>query len=333
MGDPAALADFLAWGTANYPAQHIALVLWDHGGGCSGLDWDESSPGEDHLALSELASTLQTAGASLDIVGFDACLMGRMDVLAALAPYAGLVVASEEVIPATGWDYRTWLGHLYVQPAMPPRDLAGIMVSDYLASYSGPNPEPTVTLAAVDMAGWGEVRTAVDSLAGVLSADLAAALPAIGDSRAAVETYATAYPDEVEQYAAQRQRPGRHSGRGARRAGRRGAGRSQGCRQGVGRVQPLAGRHAPFSGCCSNAQPPGVVARTTQRAGNGCVAPFGLGLHQSGDRRRVVFVGRHGQELRQLGHRQAPGQRPYPGSHLRPQARPRIPVRIFLSPW
>jgi hypothetical protein len=206
MGDPAALAEFLTWGTASYPAQHTALVLWDHGGGWSGLDWDESSSGEDHLALSELAVALQTAGVHLDIAGFDACLMGQMDVFAALAPYASLAVASEEVIPAAGWDYRAWLGHLYAQPAIAPQDLARTMVADYLAYYSGPNSgpnsEPAVTLAAVDLACWGNVQAAVDGLVGALGADLAASLPAIGDSRAAVETYATAYSDEVEQYAA-----------------------------------------------------------------------------------------------------------------------------------
>jgi hypothetical protein len=32
-GDPAALADFLCWGAQNYPAEHYALVLWNHGSG------------------------------------------------------------------------------------------------------------------------------------------------------------------------------------------------------------------------------------------------------------------------------------------------------------
>ena len=33
MGDPQVLADFLAWGINNYPANHYALILWDHGAG------------------------------------------------------------------------------------------------------------------------------------------------------------------------------------------------------------------------------------------------------------------------------------------------------------
>ena len=33
MGDPAVLADFLAWGLATAPADHVLLALWDHGDG------------------------------------------------------------------------------------------------------------------------------------------------------------------------------------------------------------------------------------------------------------------------------------------------------------
>ena len=31
MGDPQTLIDFVQWTKANYPADHYALVLWDHG--------------------------------------------------------------------------------------------------------------------------------------------------------------------------------------------------------------------------------------------------------------------------------------------------------------
>ena len=33
MGDSNTLADFLNWGVSNYPAAHMGLVLWNHGGG------------------------------------------------------------------------------------------------------------------------------------------------------------------------------------------------------------------------------------------------------------------------------------------------------------
>ena len=33
MGDPNTLVAFVQWATATYPANHYALILWDHGNG------------------------------------------------------------------------------------------------------------------------------------------------------------------------------------------------------------------------------------------------------------------------------------------------------------
>ena len=33
MGDPDTLSAFITWATTNYPADHYALVIWDHGAG------------------------------------------------------------------------------------------------------------------------------------------------------------------------------------------------------------------------------------------------------------------------------------------------------------
>src|SRR3990172_3246671 len=32
-GDPVALLEFVRWGMATYPADHVALILWNHGAG------------------------------------------------------------------------------------------------------------------------------------------------------------------------------------------------------------------------------------------------------------------------------------------------------------
>jgi hypothetical protein len=51
-GDPARLLDFITWGVRNYPADHYALVLWNHGQG-----WDDTDiyAGERHRRLRRLA--------------------------------------------------------------------------------------------------------------------------------------------------------------------------------------------------------------------------------------------------------------------------------------
>jgi hypothetical protein len=46
MGDPATLTAFITWATTSYPAEHYALVLWDHGGG-----WQKKSTADPrHIA-------------------------------------------------------------------------------------------------------------------------------------------------------------------------------------------------------------------------------------------------------------------------------------------
>src|SRR5262245_57692753 len=45
-GDPEVLADFIRWGIANYPADHILVDVWNHGGG-----WENLPPDYDYSQL------------------------------------------------------------------------------------------------------------------------------------------------------------------------------------------------------------------------------------------------------------------------------------------
>ena len=63
MGSPETLAEFINYCTRNYPAEHYALILWDHGGGpLWGYGSDELF-GNDSLLLDEL----RTLNGNLDI--------------------------------------------------------------------------------------------------------------------------------------------------------------------------------------------------------------------------------------------------------------------------
>ena len=136
MGDPAILQSFIEWAIANYPAQHYALVLWNHGSG-----WRERNSAEavksvciddqsgDELTMTELRSALNAANATtgevLDIVGFDACLMQMVEVAyqvmgSASRPLVDITVGSEETEPGDGWDYAATLTALTASPTMTP---------------------------------------------------------------------------------------------------------------------------------------------------------------------------------------------------------------------
>ncbi len=202
-GEPGVLADFLAWGLARYPAQKTALILWNHGIGWSGIAIDDSS--RDVLTLPELAAALEwglasSPGTKLDLIGFDACLMGQLDVLAAVAPYARVAVASEELIPADGWAYEAWLGSLIAEPSQSGVEAAGLAVDTFMTSYRETN--PFVTLSAVDLERLPAVVDSLQGLAAVLEESPSPAAADLITARHGAELFARAYGVGVDRYAA-----------------------------------------------------------------------------------------------------------------------------------
>ena len=119
MGNPALLAGFMDFAYENYKADEYSIILWNHGGGISGVCQDanicnpdgmEKDENEkDLLELKELGSAfnsckLRKAGEKWSFVGMDACLMSSIEVMAVLARYTDYYVASEEV-EFGGWNY------------------------------------------------------------------------------------------------------------------------------------------------------------------------------------------------------------------------------------
>ncbi|MCU0861727.1 MAG: clostripain-related cysteine peptidase, partial [Methanomassiliicoccales archaeon] len=134
MGSQAALQSFLEWGMNSYPANHYALVLWDHGGGwVYGVCSDDTSSG-DSLLLPEIRQAITGAqtstGKTLDLVGFDACLMGMTEVAYEMKDLTDTVVFSEETEPGQGWAYDKILASLVASPTMTSDQLGGVIVRE-----------------------------------------------------------------------------------------------------------------------------------------------------------------------------------------------------------
>ena len=109
MGEAETLTDFLKWGQEKYPTNHNMLILWDHGGGSAkGVCFDENYS-FDALTLTELNSALKKAKLKnkYDIIGFDACLMASIETAYTVNDYAKYMIASEEIVPSGGWDYKS----------------------------------------------------------------------------------------------------------------------------------------------------------------------------------------------------------------------------------
>ncbi|PLV57034.1 clostripain-related cysteine peptidase [Thermotoga sp. SG1] len=125
-----------------FDADHYALVIWDHGSAWIGDSYyiSTKSIGVDEsqgtaIAVADLRKALENAlsGRKLDILGFDACLMGSLEVIYELRNTADYIVASSFNEPGKGWDY-SFLGE--IAPGNTPLDVARMIVDSYREYYS-----------------------------------------------------------------------------------------------------------------------------------------------------------------------------------------------------
>ena len=136
MSDSDNLADFLSWSIENYPADHSAVIMWNHGGGSTGFGFDEIFG--KMLTIRDLHDAFEKAVGSnpdapyFEAIGFDACLMASTEVAHELYGYAKYLFASEEVEPSSGWSYDVWLQELIDHPGMNGAQLGKAITDSYL---------------------------------------------------------------------------------------------------------------------------------------------------------------------------------------------------------
>lgn len=195
MGAPDTLQDFVVWAVQTYPAKRYALSIWNHGNG-----WKElvetrlltraraaETPGEEAVTLRAIASddtdndilymkelqgalegALEQIGGQmkLDVVGFDACLMGMIEVCYAVRNVANNVVGSEWLEPGDGWPYDTILADLIGAPTVSGSDLSQNIVTKYGSAYGS-----GITQSSVDMSNIDDVVSKIDTFADVMTSE------------------------------------------------------------------------------------------------------------------------------------------------------------------
>lgn len=148
MTDSSSLTDFIQWATAAYPADRYVLILWDHGDGTmGGYGRDELNDGAT-MRLSVIREALKNGGIHFDIIGFDACLMGTLEMAYSLRGCADYLIASEELLPACGLYYATWLNTLAVNPGLDNQNLAKLIVDSFTV-HAGIEANSDTTLSVI----------------------------------------------------------------------------------------------------------------------------------------------------------------------------------------
>ena len=181
MAQPNTLNSFIHWATDNYTAEHYLLVLWDHGRGwrtrtlapqavqreVKSIFIDESSGNE--MSLLGLQQALEQSPRT-DILLFDACLMGMLEVAYSVMNCSEIMIASEENVPVQGQPYGGFLSKLAANSQTTPEALSRTIVDDYMDYYSVFS--GTFTLSAVNLLMLDDVISSADQLAGTILADM-----------------------------------------------------------------------------------------------------------------------------------------------------------------
>ena len=144
MSSPSTLSAFINWSTRNYPAQRYMLVLWGHGGDLfTGIGPDKGR----WLDLKDIRDGLRWPGVHMNVVGFDACYMGSLEIYDSLAPYTDTIVSSQVEEQENGWNYTAVVEKITAEPQINEEMLALFLVDCYADSYSS---RGDVAMAAVD---------------------------------------------------------------------------------------------------------------------------------------------------------------------------------------
>jgi len=134
-------SEFVRFVRDNYPARRYMLVFYDHGNGWypelsplirRAILYDASSGNSVGVAGGELRTFLERAktilGKEIDIIGFDACLMGEIEVLSEIKTVCQVCLASPSLIPIDAWDYAGLLDTLEKNPKIANKELGKIWV-------------------------------------------------------------------------------------------------------------------------------------------------------------------------------------------------------------
>ncbi|MBD5531873.1 MAG: hypothetical protein HDQ98_06690 [Lachnospiraceae bacterium] len=154
MTDAQTLKEFLLFCAQEAPADRYMLLLWGHGRGpVIGYGQDDFQGFHSAMTLTALADAVHGAseegGFTIELIGFDACLMGCVETVHALRGCCAYLAVSEDYEPAYGWQYTRVFDALSEYPSIPIEQFAQVIVDAYMeeAERSGDRG----ILAVIDM--------------------------------------------------------------------------------------------------------------------------------------------------------------------------------------
>lgn len=164
MGESDTYSSFISRTVKKYPADRYVSVIWGSGGGLlTGAGYDAVFK-NDPLTSKEIAAALKKTGIRLDIIGFDANLMSDLDTASMLAPYADYMIASQDIMLSSGWDYRGFFKTISEKPSQSPVS-AGKTICDGIKEKISGNVKSLVSVSLTDLSAVKRVEKEFENIA------------------------------------------------------------------------------------------------------------------------------------------------------------------------
>ncbi len=219
MGDWHTLQQFIQWGIQTYPADHLAVVIWDHGSGWlpalasstpalvanrQASASNRRTPSRRAVAIDNDSNNeietqqipLALQGASVDMLIIDCSLEQMVEVAYQVRNAARVMVGSEESPPGTGYPYDAWLGDLKASVATAnPCTVGNDIVQRFVAAYPT---QTDITQSVLDLSKMDAVATALGNFANTLTTHTVSQATLIQSARENAQSYA--YPDNKDLY-------------------------------------------------------------------------------------------------------------------------------------
>ncbi len=196
MGSAANVKSFITWAQANYPADHYAVDLWDHGSGVlrsraagatgltRGILFDDATGS--YVTTAQLSDAL-VGTAKIDLVMFDACAMQMLEIAYQIRNNCDVVVGSEDLTPGDGYPYDQIFDLPISNPSVGTEELASHIVSGFNTFYTAQRTDSCQSaLRTSQVANLAQV---VSTYGTTLQNSLNVHRTAIGNARAASQQY------------------------------------------------------------------------------------------------------------------------------------------------
>jgi len=168
---------FMNFVNSNFNADHYMFIFWNHGSGVDrsiidsdptfpprgiGLDTTQTSGDPtlteaDQKAIIQSFKTNYNGNVNIDIVGYDACLMGMAEIMYQMRDIADYFIASEDNVPGAGYDYG-FISQIRNNPGITPLVVGEQIVTYYEQEYQDIS-YYYVTLSFIDLSYIGGTDT------------------------------------------------------------------------------------------------------------------------------------------------------------------------------